>query len=680
MGQAVAMMMELQNSFTTVPNENVEQYKARLEKCGGSFIETLPGTEKEGMSSVFRLAGYPEEAHQQTNAAYHSANLLQRFRTLCAEHAERKSIRYRPIDRVCREPYLDTVTNKQKHMDITYLQPTVDVSLGEAWERVTHFGRGLRGLGVAPRANVAIFLDTCFEWLVTIYGLWAVDAVAATVYANLGHDALAYALKETGSAAVVCGGPNVVKIVQLMREGQIGAVPIIYVGALPSGADTAGAQVHSFAEVLALGRAAGSAEVALDGPANNDELALIMYTSGTTGEPKGVMHTHGSLMCGSAVLMHRIDDLLGTNQENDRYCSYLPMAHVMEFCVTNLLLARGATVGFGTPRTLTNTTARPHGDLVEYKPTLLVGVPRIFDTLKKAIEAKLPPRGSLKRTVFDRSFAARVKAIREGEETPFLNRKVFAPMRQIMGGEVRVMLSGGGPISAASQEFANVCFGQLVVGYGLTETVCVGGIQIKGDFEAGTTGITLPGCQYRLLDTEEYKHTDQPEPRGELLEYGGHIFKGYYKQPELTKEAIDADGWFHTGDVASLTADGRLRLIGRVKALAKNSLGEYIALENLEAIYGQNALLLPNGVCVLVHADKNYICAIGLTDEDRTVIFARENNLEGEYPAILRSPAFQQAATRSLAETAKAVNRQSFEVRPPRAHHQRRVGRPRTTS
>ncbi|CAJ1015615.1 AMP-binding enzyme, putative [Leishmania shawi] len=155
--------------------------------------------------------------------------------------------------------------------------------------------------------------------------------------------------------------------------------------------------------------------------------------------------------------------------------------------------------------------------------------------------------------------------------------------------------------------------------------------------------------------------SDTPEPRGEICLRGPFLFKGYYKQPELTREVLDADGWFHTGDVGSFTADGKLRIVGRIKALAKNCLGEYIALEALEAVYSGNELLQPNGVCVLVHPDKPYITALALTDEARAKSFAAKHGIEGEYPDLLKDHRFQQAAAISMADTARASNRASFE-------------------
>ncbi|RNF15699.1 putative fatty acyl CoA syntetase 1 [Trypanosoma conorhini] len=646
-------LMDQENNRRMVPHEDIQ----RIWKYGAQN-EPLPGTETGNMSAVYRRVGTNDEEHEELcREWYYGANMPQRFKNICEKGGSRNAFGYRPLQRVSKE-VLKGPHGLERTYAISYFSETQYIDFDTLWGYIVAFGRGLIELGIPPNANVAIYEETRWEWLATIYGIWSQGMVACTAYATLGEDALAYVFRETASAAVICNAASVPSLLRMMREHVIQPIAIIYLGQLPPDTDTGTCRVISWYHVVDNGRIS---EEPLRIPTDNEKLAFVMYTSGTTGDPKGAIHTHGSLVAGVLACADRVQDLIGPFQTGEAYCAYLPLAHIFEFGIVNIFLARGSLVGFGTPRTLLDTYARPHGDYVEYKPVFSIGVPRIFDTIKKTVEGKLAPRGSLERHTFDHAFQSRLHALKAGMETPYWNEVVFGPFRPMLGGKMRTMLSAGGPVSAPTQTFVNVVFGLMVQGWGLTETVCVGTKQLCGDIETVVAGQQERACEMRLLDVEEYRHTDTPEPRGEILLRGPFLFKGYYRQEQLTREAIDEEGWFHTGDVGSITANGRLRIIGRVKALAKNVLGEYIALEALESMYAHNALCMPNGVCVLVHPARAYICALVLTDEAKAVSFAREQGIEGSYPELLRDPEFQRRATESMQATARKVNRQKFE-------------------
>nr|CCC92738.1 putative fatty acyl CoA synthetase 4 [Trypanosoma congolense IL3000] len=656
MGGCVLSVMDHMSSRSEAQNQHVSEFRAI-----GKVAAPLEGTEAPNSTPVYRLCTQDSKDPEAVAGQWYNSDCLpRRLASLCKRGEKKRAVAYRPVVRVEKTVIQDVHTGAKKTVNVTHFKDTEYLDRGTFWEYIESFGRGLVELGIPAKSMVTIYEETRWEWLATIYGIWSQGMIATTVYSNLGEDALAYALRETGSHAIICNAKNVELLVKFMIDGVIPDTVIIYNGDLPTSLDPKGCRLMTWKEVVNTGRSAAD-RLSLNMPSNPDDLALIMYTSGTTGDPKGVMHSHGSLAAGVDALNHRLVAVLGPFEEGESYCAYLPLAHILELGVLNVFMACGALICFGTPFTLTDLTAKPRGDLVEFNPVLLIGVPRIYDTLKKAIQAKLPLPGSFKRRVFDHAFKSRLEAYKNGIDTPYWESKVFAATRSILGNKMRMVLSGGGPLSQATEEFVNVMLARIIQGWGLTETVCIGGVQLPGDIDVGVVGPPLMTEEVKLLDVEGYKHTDQPEPRGEILIRGPFLFKGYYKQEALTKEAIDADGWFHTGDVGSIGPNGTLRIIGRVKALAKNVLGEYIAMEALESMYAQNSLSMPNGVCILVHPDKSYICALVLTDESKVVAFTKEHGLKGKYPDILQDPAFQKRVTESFQETARLAERQKFE-------------------
>ena len=316
-------------------------------------------------------------------------------------------------------------------------------------------------------------------------------------------------------------------------------------------------------------------------------------------------------------------------------------------------------VGYGSVRTLTDLSAIPHGDLTEYKPMLFAGVPKIFDAMKKSIEGKLPPKGTFRRATFDRACADKRRAIAKGRDTPYWNRRVFRTIQSILGDNVRMILCGGTPLNAQTHEFLITVFGISVgQGYGLTETVAMGSLQHYWDIETDTVGAIVDGIEVKLRDVDQWTSASD---QGEILIRGPNVTRGYFKQPEKTAEVFLDDGWLATGDIGQWRPNGALQIIGRIKALAKNVYGEYIALEALEVVYITNELMLPNGICILVHPLMPFVVAIALTDEDKAMAFAARHHIEGTYPDIVHTEAFKSHALQSLQATARAARRQPFE-------------------
>ncbi|CAC9436692.1 putative fatty acyl CoA syntetase 1 [Leishmania infantum JPCM5] len=653
MGGCVVSLMEVLNSTRLVEHPD---FAAR--RVYGVINQRVTEDEAD-RSGVYRCARLTDAQHVECFNWYDGPTILQRLAIICTERGDQRAMAYRTVEKVVKESTKDE-KGGTREWAYTFLNEPTYITYAEVWSRLVAFGRGLVELGLQKGSHVALYEDTRWEWLVTMLGVWTQEMIGVTVYANLGEDALLYALKEATCEALVCNGKNVGKLISLMDKYGVHNATIIYLDALPSNLNTESHKVVAWADVLAKGTPSTAPYKVQD---NKDEEVLVMYTSGTTGNPKGVVHTIGALTQGALGLEERLTELIG-KEENESYVAYLPAAHIFEFTCENIMLLRGALICFGTPRTLTDTYARPCGDLRAFNPFFFIGVPRIFETIKKAVEAKLPPVGTLKRQVFDHAYQSRLAALKEGKDTPYWNEKVFSLPRRILGSKVRGICCGGAPLSDKTQEWLSVVLGRPVAqGYGMTESVCNASVQRSGELKC-EVGQLLHGVEARLLDTEHYKHTDKPHPRGELLLRGRFVFKGYYKQPELTEQSILPGGWLRTGDVAEMEAEtGQMRIIGRVKALAKNCLGEYIALENLEALYCECPVVAPNGICVLVDPQQPFITALVLTDEEKAMKFARAHKFENaRWPDILKDPAFIAAVTASLAEIGRKAGKKSFEL------------------
>eukprot|EP00331_Platyophrya_macrostoma_P031702 CAMPEP_0176458210 /NCGR_PEP_ID=MMETSP0127-20121128/32448_1 /TAXON_ID=938130 /ORGANISM="Platyophrya macrostoma, Strain WH" /LENGTH=700 /DNA_ID=CAMNT_0017848717 /DNA_START=94 /DNA_END=2196 /DNA_ORIENTATION=- len=656
MGGCVISIMSSVNSYQSSPNPHIAKIRsAGVQSVEIGEVSSLPEGRIRRSNSMKDVT--LEAMYDKFYGGDGMKSLVDLLKTRVDKFQDRRAIAYRPIDRLEKTEIEEG--GKKKPWELIHLRPTEYMSYNQMWQKMTHFGLGLRELGFDSGSRVGLYEETRYEWLISIYGLWTQSMTGVTVYSNLGEDALEYAIEEAEVHVMVCNGKTVKNVIRVCEKAKVAVPTLIYLDALPADLDTKGYTVVSWHDVVARGAAS---KLAVNLPKTPDETAVIMYTSGTTGDPKGVVIAHGSVVACVKGYNRRLEHYLGGAEPEDEesYVAYLPLAHILEFAAEQVFLLRGSMVGFGSPRTLTNTSARPHGDLEEFKPSLLVGVPRIFDTIKKAVEAKLPD--GFKRRVFQRAFNERLDAIHKGQETPYWNSRVFATPRQLLGGRVRAILSGGGPMSAKTQEFLMVVFGCSVgQGYGLTETCAACSIQGYWDTKTESIGGLVSTCEVKLRDVEDWKHTD-PKPRGEIMIRGPIVAKGYYKQPQLTTDAFSADGWFATGDVGQVEPDGSLKIVGRVKALAKNAFGEYVALDALEAIYVLNHLALPNGVCVLVDSQKAYICALVLTDESKAMAFAKQHNIAGTWPEILKSAEFQKKAAESMAATAKAAGKKPFEM------------------
>ncbi|CAD5121757.1 DgyrCDS10234 [Dimorphilus gyrociliatus] len=345
------------------------------------------------------------------------------------------------------------------------------------------------------------------------------------------------------------------------------------------------------------------------------DIAVIMYTSGSTGVPKGVLISHYNILCAVAGLSERIFHL----GEEDVYIAYLPLAHILELTCEISLIAYGASLGFGSPLTLTDKSPKiksgSKGDLAALRPTLMAGVPLVLDRLFKLVWENVNGGGFAKRVLFKFLLSYKRRHYSSGSKTPLCDALIFKKLNSILGGRLRMIASGGAPLSAETQNFITLafCF-PLGQGYGLTETCGAASLcELSRDLSAGHVGPALRSCELRLRDWTEGGYTvlDKPFPRGEVLVGGGNVALGYFKNEEKTAEdfiTLNGIRYFCTGDIGEIDGHGRLRIIDRKKDLVKLQAGEYISLGKVETLLKLSPVI--DNICVYADSYKDFAVAL----------------------------------------------------------------------
>ncbi|TPX47220.1 hypothetical protein SeLEV6574_g00968 [Synchytrium endobioticum] len=494
----------------------------------------------------------------------------------------------------------------------------------------TAVGAGLRHLGFKAKDKLTIFADTSRDWILVAHGALRQNLTVTTAYATLGEDGLTHSMNEC-EVPVLFTNAELLPIVLKVAPRVNTLTTVIYNGEPSSDileqikASKPGMKVMTLNDVAELGMG-NPVEPVNPTP---DDIACIMYTSGSTGPPKGVIILHRNIVAavGAAgtILTRCLEDTT-----NDVYLAYLPLAHILEFTVEHTAMAVGLCLGYGSPRTLTDASVRNcKGDIRELRPTVMAGVPAVWETIRKGILTKIKGSSSIVQKVFHMAYNLKWQLIQAGLPTGILDAIVFKKIKDQTGGRLKFALSGGAPIPRATQEFLSICLCQIVGGYGLTESTGVIAVQNPGRATLGQIGRVGPPvgcCEIKLVDVPEagYRSTDKPHPRGEIWVRGGQIMTGYYKQPQLTSETMSGE-WLMTGDIGEIQSDGSLAIIDRKKNLVKLANGEYIALEKMEAVYNTSSYV--QSLCLHADSEQTFPVAIVVPAEQAIRNLAEEKNL-----------------------------------------------------
>ncbi|KAL6492884.1 Long chain acyl-CoA synthetase 9, chloroplastic [Orobanche gracilis] len=561
------------------------------------------------------------------------------------------------------------------------------LSYDQVFEAVCNFASGLVQLGHQKGERVAIFADTREEWFVALQACFRHNVTVVTIYASLGEEALCHSFNETEVTTVICGYKELKKIANV--SGQLDTVKRIICmdnefqldASLVIGSSNW--TVSSFSDVDKLGR---ENPVGPDLPLSAD-VAVIMYTSGSTGMPKGVMMTHGNVLATASAVMANVPGL----GIRDVYLAYLPLAHILELAAENIVVAIGSSIGYGTPLTLTDTSNKikkgTKGDATVLRPTLMAAVPAILDRVRDGVRKKFTPKrgrdglicqidgtGGLSKKLFDLAYGRRLSAINGswfgawGLERILWDFLVFRKVRAILGGRIRFILSGGAPLSSDTQRFINICLGAPIgQGYGLTETCAGGTFSEYDDITVGRVGPPLPCSIIKLVDWPEggYLITDYPKPRGEIVIGGPNVTVGYFNNEEKTREVYKVDErgmrWFYTGDIGQFHDDGCLEIIDRKKDIVKLQHGEYVSLGKVEAALSVSTYV-DN---IMLHADSfhNYCVALVVASQPTLEAWASQQGISfSNFSDLCQKEETLKEVSTSLLKAAKAARLEKFEM------------------
>ena len=341
-------------------------------------------------------------------------------------------------------------------------------------------------------------------------------------------------------------------------------------------------RIYSIHQVESLGEALGSPVYHVPSPS---DIVTVNYTSGTTGPPKGVVLRHSAAVAAASGALLTIGQ-----SHKDVLISYLPLAHIYGRLAEHASLWAGAATGYF------------HGDILSLvddlkllRPTVFISVPRLYNRFSGAVRAATTSQAGVKGALARHIVSTKLAALHDPESPNATSQHVLYD--RIWGRKVAAalgldrttnMVSGSAPLDPSLQNFFRAVTGSIVIqGYGLTETYAQALAQLSGDLSVGNCGAVTPTMEACLASVPdmEYLVTDQPSPRGELLVRGNTLFSGYYKNDEETKKCMTPDGWFRTGDIASVDARGRFQIVDRVKNVLKLAQGEYISPERIENVY-----------------------------------------------------------------------------------------------
>uniref|UniRef100_A0A3P9MMW2 Long-chain-fatty-acid--CoA ligase n=1 Tax=Oryzias latipes TaxID=8090 RepID=A0A3P9MMW2_ORYLA len=525
-------------------------------------------------------------------------------------------------------------------------QPYEWISYGEVKQRSENLGSAFlhKGHSKSVDPHIGIFSQNRPEWTMTELACYTYSLVSVPLYDTLGTEAIAHILDKASISTVVCDVKDKVNLILDCFNNSKHFLKTIVLMEEPS------------ESLVERGRRAGIQILTLREmePPQPEDLAVICFTSGTTGNPKGAMLSHGNIMSNCSAFV-KLTEVSCPINHTDVHISYLPLAHMFERVVQGCMLLHGGRIGFfqGDIRRLSD-------DLHTLKPTFFPAVPRLLNRIYDKVFGQADT--SLKRWLLQFAYSRKEAELRKGivRKDSIWDYLIFKKVQASLGGRVRLMLTGAAPISPAVLTFLRVAMGcQFYEGYGQTE--CTGGctITVPGDWSEGHVGPPLPCNIIKLMDVPEMNYY-AVNGEGEVCVKGPNVFKGYLKDPEKTAETIDADGWVHTGDIGKWLPNGTLKIVDRKKHIFKLAQGEYIAPEKIENIYTRSDAVAQ----LFVHGDSLQACLVAVVVPDPEFLSGwaeRKLGLQGSYKELCGNEKVKAAILEDMIRLGKEGGLKSFE-------------------
>lgn len=607
--------------------------KVSVPRKGSLQAVPLPGSKTAGFSAVYRNVHCPDRLISSTHP--NVSTVVEAFEACANANKSRECMGERQFN---------VKTRKWGHF------------VYETYEKVAAnraaLGKGLADVvkevtGIDSQDTpycVGLYGPNCVNWLLSDLACQTQSLPSVCLYDTLGPESTEYIVSLTEMPVIVASVAHIpfvlsikhklplLKVIISMNELES---PDVYErpgqskkDVLLAWAKKSDVNLYSFSEIVNRGYASSRP---LKLPSAQDVIT-INFTSGTTGHPKGVIITHANILAGIALAQFQpMFDVAGSNG----FLSFLPLAHIYERLTIHSTLCSGIRIGF-----FHGEVTELLDDIMAYHPTIVAGVPRVWNRIAGAIRASTIEAPGVAGALSRKAFDSKIQKLRSTGDYKhaFWDRLWTNKIRNKLGfDKAQSFVTGSAPMGKENMELIKVALGvEFVQGYGLTETMGGISVNIPNDVSAGSVGPVSVTCEVKLHDLPDYNYSseDKPFPRGEILIRGPQIFMGYYKNEEATKGSIDEDGWFSSGDVGMIDDQGRLYVIDRVKNFFKLAQGEYVGPERIEALYQSSTSLLAQ-VFIEGNSLETYLVAVVGVNPDTYVSFLNHRFREHVLPTDL---------------------------------------------